>query len=185
MPTPGSTEGLALSERSLTSGCGINTKSLDCANDRADPSTSKAGGDYKQRARHDYYDKYWVKLIELHHIDNTRRNMYKELQRDYERKLSWARSLGIDPLSEGFDLTTPAPPELSSWLYLFNAYLQLEETHAETSEWLNFPSSRLIDPAPPLKSFREEAREFWDACTLCFTLEPGKPGSRASQHKRF
>ncbi|CAL5220382.1 g2388 [Coccomyxa viridis] len=121
MPSPGSTECLAFRERSLTLGCGINTKSLDCANDRADPSTSKADGDYKQRARHDYYEKYPNKVIELYCIDHARRSMYKELQKDYERKLSWARSLGIDPLSEGFDPTTAAPPELSSWLYLFNA----------------------------------------------------------------
>ena len=41
-----------------------------------------------------------------------------------------------DPLAEGFDPTTPAPPELSSWLYLFHAYLQMEEAYEEQVEWL-------------------------------------------------
>ena len=42
-----------------------------------------------------------------------------------------------DPFAENFDPTVPAPPELSSWLYLFYAYLQLEEVYAEALEWLN------------------------------------------------
>ena len=42
-----------------------------------------------------------------------------------------------DPLAEEFDPTTPAPPELSSWLYLFHSYLQLEEVYLETMEWFN------------------------------------------------
>lgn len=110
--------------------------------------------------------------------------MYKELQKDYDRKLSWARSLGIgtvsswdilpgvciscgcscdgcsfvtddeefgdsyihpilcaDPLAEKFNPTAPAPPELSSWLYLFHAYLQLEDVYIETLEWLNCPGA--------------------------------------------
>ncbi len=45
--------------------------------------------------------------------------------------------LCADPLAEDFDPTTPAPPELSSWLYLFHSYLQLEELYLETMEWLN------------------------------------------------
>ncbi|CAL5220386.1 g2392 [Coccomyxa viridis] len=111
--------------------------------------------------------------------------MYKELERDFERKLTWARSLGIDPLAEKFDPTTPAPPELSSWLYLFHAYLQLEEVYAETLEWLHFPGHRLIDPAPPWRGFREEVQVLWSELVKCFTEERGKPGSRASQHKRY
>ncbi|CAL5220384.1 g2390 [Coccomyxa viridis] len=110
--------------------------------------------------------------------------MYKELQTDYERNLSWARSLGIDPLAEDFNPSAHAPPELSSWLYLFYSYLKLEEAYAEVAEWLKFVSYRLIDPPPPLKSFTEEAVETWRACTRCFS-EFGKPGSRASLHKQY
>ena len=45
------------------------------------------------------------------------------------------------PFAEHFNPTTPAPPELSSWLHLFYAYLQLEEVYAEALEWLNRPGT--------------------------------------------
>ena len=45
--------------------------------------------------------------------------------------------LCADPLAENFNPSTPAPPELSAWLYLFHSYLQLEEVYLETMEWLN------------------------------------------------
>ena len=48
-----------------------------------------------------------------------------------------------DPLADGFDPTVPAPPELSSWLYLFYSYLQLEEAYSETLDWLNFTGAVL------------------------------------------
>ncbi len=36
-------------------------------------------------------------------MDRSRRSMYQELQVDYERKLAWAKSLGIGAdLSEAF-----------------------------------------------------------------------------------
>ena len=47
-------------------------------------------------------------------------------------------SFCADPLADGFNPTLPAPPELSPWLYLFHAYLQMEEVHRETLDWLNF-----------------------------------------------
>ncbi|CAL5220385.1 g2391 [Coccomyxa viridis] len=100
--------------------------------------------------------------------------MFAELQRDYNRNLSWAKD---------FDPTTAAPPELSSWLYLFYAYLQLEEPYAEVAEWLKVVAYRLIDPPPPLRSFKEEALDLWMTCTRSFR-KYGRPGSRASQHKR-
>ncbi|CAL5220379.1 g2384 [Coccomyxa viridis] len=90
-----------------------------------------------------------------------------------------------DPLAEGFDPTTPAPPELSSWLYLFHAYLQMEEVYAETLEWLDFVDHRLIDPYPPFRGFTMEAEECWSAFTACYTKRHMRPGSRASWHKRY
>ena len=50
---------------------------------------------------------------------------------------TYLTQLRADPLAEDFEPTVPAPPELSSWLYLFHAYLQLEDVHAETAEWCN------------------------------------------------
>ena len=46
-------------------------------------------------AEDDYYKEYPLKRLELRYMDHSRRSMYKELQTDYERNLSWARSLGI------------------------------------------------------------------------------------------
>ncbi len=45
-----------------------------------------------------------------------------------------------DPLAEDFNPSAHAPPELSSWLYLFYSYLKLEEAYAEVAEWLKFVS---------------------------------------------
>ena len=54
-----------------------------------------ADGEYKKRAKQKYYETCMNKWVELYHIDHSRRSMYKDLQKDYERNLSWARSLGI------------------------------------------------------------------------------------------
>ncbi|CAL5220349.1 g2345 [Coccomyxa viridis] len=153
-----------------------------CAEDRALPSSSTLG-DYKKRAQDEYLDKAPNKLIEVHHMDCSRRSMYRDLQVDYERKLAWAKSLGIDPFAEKFDPTVPAPPELSSWLYLFYAYLQLEEVYAEALEWLNCTGHRLIDPEPPWSW--EEVQELWRHIRETFAKDHSRPGSRASQHKRY
>ncbi|CAL5220308.1 g2296 [Coccomyxa viridis] len=110
--------------------------------------------------------------------------MYKELKIDYERKLSWAKSLGIDPLADGFDPTVPAPPELSSWLHLFHSYLQLEEAYRETLDWLNFIGKRLIDPEPRSKPFIEEAQEIWKDLVWCFTSSHSTPYSDGIRRKR-
>ena len=58
------------------------------------PLCSAAGG-YRKRAEDEYLDKFPNNLVELYFVDHTRRSMYKELQKDYDRKLSWAHSLGI------------------------------------------------------------------------------------------
>ncbi len=96
---------------------------LECATDKSTPTTSTSGapnktiilhlllsshkaltlitpvgsadGDYKKRAQKEYYEKAPNKWVDLHYIDHSRRSMYKELERDFERKLTWARSLGI------------------------------------------------------------------------------------------
>ena len=54
-----------------------------------------ADGDRQERAKREYYEKYPNVVLELFYMDQSRRSMYQELQRDYDRKISWARSLGL------------------------------------------------------------------------------------------
>ncbi|CAL5220383.1 g2389 [Coccomyxa viridis] len=158
---------------------------FDCSLDSTPQCARGQGGSCEGGTEQEYLDKYFSKEGELYYMDQSRRSMHKELRGNYERNLSWARSLGIDPFAEDFNPTTPAPPELSSWLHLFCAYLQLEEVYAEALAWLNRPGHRrLIDPEPPSRSFIEEAREVWDLCKKCLPTRHVGPGSRASQHKR-
>ena len=51
--------------------------------------------DHKKRAEDEYSDNFPNKLLELCYIDESRHSMYKEPKIDYERKLSWAKSLGF------------------------------------------------------------------------------------------
>ena len=54
-----------------------------------------AGGSCEGGTEQEYLDKYFSKEGELYYMDQSRRSMHKELRGNYERNLSWARSLGI------------------------------------------------------------------------------------------
>ncbi|CAL5222396.1 g4755 [Coccomyxa viridis] len=86
--------------------------------------------------------------------------MYCELKEDYDEHLASAKAHGIDPLCEGFNPSSAesAPPELSRWLHLFCAYLQVEQQYADALEGLGRSEPRLVDP-PSQKSLQEELHE--------------------------
>ena len=108
----------------VESGCAIHSRAVDNAKESARSSNSVSGtssctdssaplsesfnlqyhsfmfvsnadGDYKKRAQQEYYEKFPNKCIELHYMDQSRKSMHEELQKDYNRNLVWARSLGI------------------------------------------------------------------------------------------
>ncbi|CAK0784682.1 hypothetical protein CVIRNUC_007886 [Coccomyxa viridis] len=179
-----------MSAASLSSGRATLDSIPGSAKDEALLSTIDQDESYRDKLRREYAESYPNKVLALFDLDQIRRSMYQELRQNYATNLSWARSLEIDPFAEGFDPTSPAPPELSSWLYLFYSYLQLEEAYAETCEWLHMRDPqecrRLTDPPAPKRSFKEGAQEVWRfSLSLCWTAERGRPGSRASQHKRY
>ena len=57
--------------------------------------TCFADGYSRRTAEQEYLAQVPSKIVELHYIDVSRKSMYKELQKDYEKRLSWARLLGI------------------------------------------------------------------------------------------
>ena len=70
-----------------------------CCQAHAPTAACSAAASCKKHADIEYLEKVPLKTAELHQIDYTRRSMYKELQKDYDRRLSWARSLGIGTFS--------------------------------------------------------------------------------------
>ena len=94
----------------------------------------------------DYHHKFPLKWFEHYRLDDTRRSMFKELQKDYERKLAWARSLGIGTIYTHFREMFCNPP-----VPCVAPFVAKRATDSDANAYAD-PLAEDFDPSAPVPS---------------------------------